>query len=293
MRTTTKLIATVAIMLAVTLTAVSCDESEGDPFVGYFDDGGFKGNYVLLDGTLIQVEVTEYTGDKSSLILPTSVNTGHGELKVTSIDPSVLSEATTITVPDGYNSSFFTTNSGLFSKLDSDHEVTIRMESSPSSEQLVDLVGTLGENVDIDFVKNPEYVFENGYLVDDGTLLCVTSWATSDIPDTVKEFSIGVFANSTLTSITIPSGMKSIAGAFQGMTTLESVTFATSPDSESSLTSIGNYTFANSGLKSISIPEGVQTIGINAFNDCESLTSIDLPSSIQTSTELPSWTFPL
>ncbi|MBQ0126101.1 MAG: leucine-rich repeat domain-containing protein [Clostridiales bacterium] len=75
---------------------------------------------------------------------------------------------------------------------------------------------------------------------------------------------------SSLTSITIPSSVKSIGDdAFIGCSGLTSITI---PDR---VASIGNYAFRNcSNLTSITIPSSVTSIGKWAFWDCSSLTSI-------------------
>ena len=107
------------------------------------------------------------------------------------------------------------------------------------------------------------------------------------------------FVSQVLTSITIPSSMKSIGSYAFYLSALKSITFTgpssltsigayafsgcnlTSIDVPSSMTSIGDYTFANMwGLTSISIPSSVTNIGSNAFSGCSSLATIEIPSSI-------------
>ena len=72
----------------------------------------------------------------------------------------------------------------------------------------------------------------------------------SKITDT--EIGIAAFANSSITSITIPD----------------------------SVTSIGEYAFLESSLTSVTIPYGLPTIGNSAFDSCYSLTSITIPDSV-------------
>ena len=91
--------------------------------------------------------------------------------------------------------------------------------------------------------------------------------------------SIGGYAFSdcaSLTSITIPDGVKSIGdSAFKGCESLTSITI---PES---VTSISDYAFNRCmSLTSITIPESVTSIGNWAFNGCESLTSITIPESV-------------
>jgi len=78
----------------------------------------------------------------------------------------------------------------------------------------------------------------------------------------------------SLTSISIPEGVKSIDGnAFQGCSGLTSIDLSKA----TGLTSIGEAAFQGcSGLTSITIPSSVTSIGGDAFFGCYSLTSIDL-----------------
>ena len=66
-------------------------------------------------------------------------------------------------------------------------------------------------------------------------------------------------------------------GAFKGIATLSSITFA---DGDS-IESIGPQAFAEcSGLKSVSLPSGLSALSAGLFRDCSSLTSIDLPDGL-------------
>ena len=82
---------------------------------------------------------------------------------------------------------------------------------------------------------------------------------------------------SSLTSITIPEGVRSIGeNTFSGCSSLTSITI---PEG---VTEIGNYAFRGcSSLTSITIPEGVTEIGWDAFKDCSSLTSITIPEGVK------------
>ena len=139
---------------------------------------------------------------------------------------------------------------------------------------------------------NPSYITkEEALLVTDNDLQPGTSSDSSIFypqRDNIKSFDgFKYFKNVTrikdycfagctkLTSITIPSSVTSIEGAFRGCTKLTSITIP------SSVTSIGSYTFYNCpGLTSITIPSSVTSIGNNAFDGCTGLTSITIPSSV-------------
>ena len=86
----------------------------------------------------------------------------------------------------------------------------------------------------------------------------------------------GAFANSPITSVTIPNSVTSIGGeAFQDCSSLTSIAIP------NSITSIGNYAFAGcSSLTSITIPNSITEINSGIFANCSSLTSITIPNSV-------------
>lgn len=91
----------------------------------------------------------------------------------------------------------------------------------------------------------------------------------------------GMFANcKLLTSITIPSYIKIIGlSCFSGCTSLESVVF----EENSQLTTLKQKAFINcTSLSSIELPDSVETIGNQAFYQCTSLTNITLPANLIT-----------
>ena len=94
----------------------------------------------------------------------------------------------------------------------------------------------------------------------------------------IQVTSIGenAFLGCALTSITLPSSIKSIdIGAFLGCSGLTSITIP------NSVTSIGADAFNNCrALNYISIPDGVTFLGPGAFANCSGLTFITIPSKI-------------
>ena len=104
-----------------------------------------------------------------------------------------------------------------------------------------------------------------------------SSLTSITIPTGVTSIGDSAFQNCySLTSITIPTGVTSIGlSALNGCQALTSITIPTG------VTSIGDYTLAYcNALTSITIPTGVTSIGDNALNSCKALTSITIPSSI-------------
>ena len=89
----------------------------------------------------------------------------------------------------------------------------------------------------------------------------------------------------SLTTIEIPASVETIKySAFNGCTSLKTVTF----EKGSELKTIeGYYQFYGAfsdctSLTSIEIPASVETIGICAFSDCTSLTTIEIPARMET-----------
>lgn len=118
-----------------------------------------------------------------------------------------------------------------------------------------------------------------------------------DIPDTVtsggqsyKVTAIGEYAFNPFRTITkvssvfIPATVTSIGRfAFRCCNSLATVTFAEG----SQLKSIGVSAFSGTDpahpiFKEIQIPDSVETIGTNAFHNCQDLESITLPASLET-----------
>ena len=88
----------------------------------------------------------------------------------------------------------------------------------------------------------------------------------------------GAFADSEITSVTIPDSVKAIGKqAFQNCTVLTAVSLP------SGITEIAEGTFSGcSALTDITIPNTIQTIASEAFSGCTALAEIILPPSFQT-----------
>ena len=107
-----------------------------------------------------------------------------------------------------------------------------------------------------------------------------TGLTSIEIPTSVTSIGDCTFYGCTgLTSIEIPTSVTSIDGAFSGCTGLTSI------EIPSSITSIGDWTFSRcTGLTSIEIPSTVTAIGDYAFNECTNLASVtfEAPASLET-----------
>lgn len=93
----------------------------------------------------------------------------------------------------------------------------------------------------------------------------------------ISAYMCGIFYNCTgIKSIILPSSLKTIGlHAFTGCSNLKSVIM---PDS---VTEIGDYAFSDCvNLTKVNIGNSVQTIGSFAFAGCSSLTSISIPNSV-------------
>lgn len=97
-----------------------------------------------------------------------------------------------------------------------------------------------------------------------------------DIPVSVINIGIATFAGSGLTSVTVPSNVKSIAGhAFKDCLELRSVTIAEGVEH------IGGTAFNNCiSLTNISLPDTLTKINISLFKNCSALTSITLSGNL-------------
>ena len=105
-----------------------------------------------------------------------------------------------------------------------------------------------------------------------------------EIPDTVTEILVCAFADSSIQSVKIGSGLTTISNyAFYSCKNLTEINL---PEA---LTSIGQYAFSGCiNLGTIEFPESLIEISYDAFYGCNSLTSIKLPSKI---TRIENYTF--
>ena len=99
------------------------------------------------------------------------------------------------------------------------------------------------------------------------------------LPNTLTAIGTQAFWGSSLVSISIPASVETIeGGAFCRCTALQTVTF----EKGSQLKTIESSVFSGcTSLTSIEIPASVEMIENSAFNGCTSLTTIEIPASVE------------
>lgn len=105
------------------------------------------------------------------------------------------------------------------------------------------------------------------------TYTCCKNLASVQLPRSISTLPLGMFEESGLKHITIPSNIKTIdLDCFENCTSLESVTFS------NGLKEIGSSAFKNcSKLITLELPSTVENIGALTFKGCSCLESIVLP----------------
>lgn len=98
------------------------------------------------------------------------------------------------------------------------------------------------------------------------------------IPDGTEVIREKAFSyNSNLTKVDLPRSVSEIGNyAFYFCDVLDEIEFS----SESGLKSIGDYAFYGCKVRSLYIPYGVETVGKDAFKNCDTLTYIDFPGTV-------------
>ena len=206
----------------------------------------------------------------------TTINIPDG---VTSIGNSAFSECsclTTINIPDGVTSISNIAFSGC---------------SSLTSINIPDGVTSIGESAFSGCSSLISIYIPDGVTSIGGNAFYECSkLQTVNISNNSKMESIGdraFYKCSSLVTITIPDGVTELYGCdeqymanhgtFNGCTNLQTINIS----KNSKLTSVGLNAFKDcSSLTSINVPNGVTSIGDAAFSGCSSLTSINIPDNV-------------
>ena len=183
---------------------------------------------------------------------------------VASIGQSAFSGCTgltSVTIPDSVTSIGSFVFEGCFCTLTVNSRAIIEKDYEDAPSYWGSSTIILGDNIE----KIGDSVFA------DSKITSIT------IPNSVTLIGDSAFRDCDgLTSITIPDSVIEIGGhAFSGCTDLTNITIP------GSVTSIGEYTFSGcTGLTSVTIPDSVTSIGNYAFSDCDELKCILIPNSV-------------
>lgn len=97
----------------------------------------------------------------------------------------------------------------------------------------------------------------------------------------LREIGNNAFKNTRLEEITLPDTLEKIgSGAFEN-SLLKEIEFP------ASLRKIGDFAFVNTKLKEVYIPENLEELGRRAFQACQELVKVNLPSKFKDKVEKP------
>lgn len=238
-------------------------------------------NYIVTSSIApFTVEIVDYTGTSTDIIIPSTIENLGITYNVTSIGAIAFraNDITTITIPDSVTS--IGNNAFQYNNIDT-LIISNSLESigdyafddnSLTSLVIPNSVFSIGNNAFTNnFISNliipnsvisiGDYAFANNRL---GSVI---------IPDSITSIADFTFFNNRLTSVTIPNSVTSIGDAtFRGNYFVDLVI----PDS---ITSIGATAFFDNRLTSVTISANVTSIGASAFRFNENLTSVTSLSS--------------
>lgn len=119
----------------------------------------------------------------------------------------------------------------------------------------------------------------------EGLFSGISSIEYVELPDYLEEIPAKSFMNcKNLETVVVHSNTKSIAlETFAGCNKLENVITA-----NSALNSIGDYAFKETSLSQIDLPDSVSTLGVGAFQDVDTIQSVDYPTGLKS---VPAYTF--
>ena len=217
---------------------------------------GALGNGLVYEVYADHVEITDYTGDATEVVIPAEIQ---GK-PVTVIGSTAFLDAfylESITIPDSVTRIDYHAFWGC-------HSLT--------GIVIPDSVTYIGDYAFCYCASLTDIVIPDSVTsIGDSAFSCCYSLTSIVIPDSITSISDSAFQNcESLTSIVIPDSVTSIGrSAFNECASLTSIVI---PDS---VTSIGNGAFREcASLTTIVIPDSVTSIGERAFYNCSNLTGI-------------------
>ena len=219
--------------------------------------------FVVENGALFNADKTELIRFFSGWVTSYTIPAGVKEIGAGAFDDCW--NLKTITIPDGVQS----IRSGAFAHLWELGRITI---PASVTEIAVDAFSFTVCPITV-AAGNTAYCSQDDALYSkdkDALLYAAGATGAFIIPNTVVAIEESAFANSTISSVTIPNSVKTIGNwAFSGCENLRTVTLP------ASVTEIGEGVFeVCTKLTSVRIPASVKTIQKWTFEECEALTDV-------------------
>ena len=219
--------------------------------------------FVMEDGALFNAGKTKLIRFFSDWVTSYTIPTGVKEIGAGAFEGSW--NLKTITIPDGVQS----IRTRAFAQLWKLERLTI---PASVTEIAVDAFLFIVCPITV-AADNTAYCSQNDALYSknkDTLLYAAGATGAFNIPNTVVTIEENAFADSTISSVTIPNSVKTIGSwAFSGCVNLRTVTLP------ASVTEIGEGVFGGcTNLTSVRIPASVKTIQKWTFAECESLTDV-------------------
>lgn len=219
--------------------------------------GNYK--YFVPEDADNECSVYEYSGNKSNIVIPSSMN---GKAVTTLVDTFKLNEnIVSVVIPDSVKNI-----NGAFAGCS--NLTTIIMPSA------LEILGSSAFNCasKLTNIEIPNTVTQIGAYCFAGC-----DMTSINLPNTITYIGTQAFADCTkLKSITIPESVESMGTyVFSGCTSLTDVTLP------NTITEIPNGCFDGCiSLTDMCIPSNVTTIGMFAYRDCTGLTELIFPSNV-------------
>ena len=219
--------------------------------------------FVMEDGALFNAGKTKLIRFFSDWVTSYTIPTGVKEIGAGAFEGSW--NLKTITIPDGVQS----IRTRAFAQLWKLERLTI---PASVTEIAVDAFLFIVCPITV-AADNTAYCSQNDALYSknkDTLLYAAGATGAFNIPNTVVTIEENAFAESTISSVTIPNSVKTIGNwAFSGCVNLRTVTLP------ASVTEIGEGVFGGcTNLTSVRIPASVKTIQKWTFEGCEALTDV-------------------